>query len=334
MKTKYIFLWMLGLSLITSAYSRAGDFDAMIVFGDSLSDPGNYYQLFGEQEVMPFEPDNVPGAPYPMGGHHFSNGETWIEQLTRSLKIPQSGSPASVAPGIFTNYAVGRSRARNTLLNTVFSEENLTTQVDRFLDDDVSAIPAGTLYVVWIGSNDVADALGAYLVGNVAAGEAIITAAVSNTAAQLIRLYQAGARHLLIPNIPDLALTPGIRNLALLYCQPSPAPAICQQQIMAQVSMISGGYNGAIQLALLGLSQQLPDVSIRVLDVSAFLGGVAADPAAYGFKNAQESCVQPDTLRKVFCGKASDYLFWDGQHPTKSGHRVLAEYALQQMAAK
>ena len=325
---------MLGWSLLASAASRAEDFSAMVIFGDSLSDPGNYYQLFGEQEVLPFEPDNVPNAPYPMGGHHFTNGETWVEQLTRSLKISQSGSPASAAPGVFTNYAIGRSRARNTLLDTVFSEENLTSQVERFLDDTVSVMPADTLYTVWIGSNDVADALGAFLVGDAATGEAIITAAVTNTAAQLGRLYQAGARQFLIPNIPDFALTPRVRNLAVAVCTASPAPAICQQQTLFQVSMISAGYNGALQFALLSLSQQLPNISIRVLDVSAFLNQVAADPAAYGFENVQESCVVPDTLQKALCGKAADYLFWDGQHPTKSGHKALANYALQQLGAE
>jgi phospholipase/lecithinase/hemolysin len=334
MKIKYLFLSMLGWSLLASAASRAEDFSAMVIFGDSLSDPGNYYQLFGEQEVLPFEPDNVPNAPYPMGGHHFTNGETWVEQLTRSLKISQSGSPASAAPGVFTNYAIGRSRARDTLLETVFSEENLTSQVERFLDDKVSVMPADTLYTVWIGSNDVADALGAFIVGDTATGEAIITAAVTNTAAQLGRLYQeAGARQFLIPNIPDFALTPRVRNLAVAVCAASPAPAICQPQILFQVSMISAVYNGALQSALLGLSQ-LQDISIRVLDVSEFLNQVADYPAAHGFENVQESCVVPDTLQKALCGKAADYLFWDGQHPTKSGHKALANYALQQLGAE
>jgi outer membrane lipase/esterase len=269
-----------------------------------------------------------------MGGHHFTNGDTWVEQLAHRLKIPQSGSPASVAPGIFTNYAIGRSRARDTLLETVFSEENLTSQIDRFLNDEVSITPADTLYTLWIGSNDVADAMGAYLVGKVAIGEAIITAAVSNTVVQMARLYQAGARQFLIPNIPDLALTPRVRNLAALYCASSLAPAICQQQMMQQVSMISNGYNGALQIALLGLSQQLPDMSIRVLDVSAFLHQVAGDPSVYGFENVQESCVVPGRVQKVFCGRSASYLFWDGQHPTKSGHGALSDYALQQLGVE
>ena len=83
---------LLVLGALTAPVSRAQDFESMVIFGDSLSDPGNYYHLFGEQSLQPFEPGNVPSAPYPMGGHHFTNGETWIERLSRSLGMATSGS--------------------------------------------------------------------------------------------------------------------------------------------------------------------------------------------------------------------------------------------------
>ena len=109
----------------------------------------------------------------------------------------------------------------------MFSEENLTSQVDRFLEDTMGAMPPDTLYTVWIGSNDVADALGAYLAQDSATGEAIITAAVSNTALQLVRLYQGGARHFLILNMPDFALTPRVRGLAVAFCAASRPADVC-----------------------------------------------------------------------------------------------------------
>ena len=103
---------LLSLNLLAPLPVLAGEYSRLVFFGDSLSDPGNYFQLFGEQAVQPFEPENVPSAPYAIGGHHFTNGPTWAEQLSNSLGMAKSGSPATVAPGIFTNYAVGRSRAR------------------------------------------------------------------------------------------------------------------------------------------------------------------------------------------------------------------------------
>lgn len=66
-------------TLLTASMAEGDEYSIIITFGDSGSDPGNYFQLFGEQEIQPFEPDNIPSAPYAVGGHHFSNGETWIE---------------------------------------------------------------------------------------------------------------------------------------------------------------------------------------------------------------------------------------------------------------
>jgi outer membrane lipase/esterase len=216
------------------------------------------------------------------------------------------------------------------MLEQFFNAENLTSQVDVFLEDDLDLIPEETLYVMWIGSNDAADALGAFLLGNTEAGGAIIEAAVANTAQQMFRLYQAGARRFLIVNVPDLAVTPRVRDLAAAHCAASVAPDICQQQILIQVSVVSGAYNGGLQYTLLGLLQ-LPDVSIQLLDVSAFLHQVVDNPASFGFENAEQSCVVPDTYQQAFCEKAADYLFWDGQHPTNAGHKALAAYALQQL---
>jgi phospholipase/lecithinase/hemolysin len=58
---------------------------------------------------------------------------------------------------------------------------------------------------------------------------------------------------------------------------------------------------------------------------------VVDNPASFGFENAEQSCVVPDTYQHAFCEKAADYLFWDGQHPTNAGHKALAAYALQQL---
>src|SRR3989442_7005067 len=109
----------------------ASDFAQIIFFGDSLSDPGNHFIAFGTTAHQPFAP--IPDDSYAIGGHHFSNGATWAEQLAQALHIPRSGSPALRAPGVFTNYAVGRARARPDA--PVFRFYDLSTQVGLFLSD-------------------------------------------------------------------------------------------------------------------------------------------------------------------------------------------------------
>lgn len=242
--------------------------------------------------------------------------------------MAQSGSPAVKVPGVFHNYAVGRSRARATLLEGVFSDEGLSSQVDRFLADAGGTATEDALYIIWIGGNDVADALGAFIAGEVATGMAIVQAALDNTANEIGRLYYAGARQFLIANIADFALTPRVTGLAARLCALHPAPELCQFILLGQVSAVSAGYNGGLQIVIGNLAL-LTGTSVKQLDVASFLYDVTTNPEQYGLENVTESCVEPDTLQQVFCPKPVDYLFWDGQHPTRTGHSLLADYALE-----
>src|SRR5512138_140133 len=65
----------------------------IVVFGDSLSDPGNAFTLLGTTNTPPdysVDPFLVPDRPYARGGQHFSNGATWIEQFGASVGLAGS----------------------------------------------------------------------------------------------------------------------------------------------------------------------------------------------------------------------------------------------------
>ena len=69
----------------------------MVVFGTSLSDAGNAFALAGGTNTPPdFSNDLllVPYEPYARGGHHLTNGKTWVEQLGQSLGLNGSVQPA------------------------------------------------------------------------------------------------------------------------------------------------------------------------------------------------------------------------------------------------
>jgi phospholipase/lecithinase/hemolysin len=62
-------------------------YERIVVFGTSLSDPGNAFTLFGGTNIPPdysVNPFLVPDRPYARGGHHFTNGSTWIELFART----------------------------------------------------------------------------------------------------------------------------------------------------------------------------------------------------------------------------------------------------------
>src|SRR5262249_28356593 len=132
------------VALAPAGSALADPLNRFVVFGDSLSDPGNAFVLLNTVTVPPFQ-SLIPAAPYARGGLHFSNGATWVEQLSVLDKAGGSAGPALSVPGVFTNYAVGGARAR---LGGPF---DLTGQVDRFLTDFAGVAPGDALYVVWIG---------------------------------------------------------------------------------------------------------------------------------------------------------------------------------------
>jgi phospholipase/lecithinase/hemolysin len=300
------------LAFALAAPAAAADrapFDRIVVFGTSLSDPGNAFALRGGTNTPPdysVDPFLVPDRPYARGGHHFSNGATWVEQFAQRLGLAASANPAlRGADNRATNYAVGGARARDDGMNF-----NLGTQVDQFLADAGGAAPSSALFVIEMGGNDLRDALVAGLTGGPAAAQAVVEAAVGAIAGNIMRLYAAGARNFLVWNAPDIGLTPAISGAG---------GASAANQLVQ-------GFNGGLDQTLAGLAQALPGVQFTRLDVYAKLNTIVAQPQLFGLSNVTAACITP-SVAPFSCKPANEFLFWDGIHPTRAGHGIIAQEA-------
>jgi hypothetical protein len=109
--------------------------------------------------VRPYDP--VPDAPYAIGRFHFSNGPTWIEWLARDVRLFDSARPALLRPGVYSNYAIGAAPPDPgaTAREVDPSFPSLKTEIADFLADFGGSAPPEALYVIWIGANDLFDAL-------------------------------------------------------------------------------------------------------------------------------------------------------------------------------
>src|SRR5262249_14934176 len=108
---------LFGTVLVAATASAQPPGLGLVVFGDSLSDPGNAFALVGGTNTPPDYSQDfflVPDQPYARGGHHFTNGSTWIELLARSRGLAANANPAfrGANPGA-ANYAIGGARARD-----------------------------------------------------------------------------------------------------------------------------------------------------------------------------------------------------------------------------
>ncbi|MBI3186940.1 MAG: SGNH/GDSL hydrolase family protein [Gammaproteobacteria bacterium] len=298
-------LLQIGFVLLCALFSATSYADKdlkLVVFGDSLSDPGNLYALTGLSVQAPYE--LIPSAPYVIGDYHLTNGDTWVEQLADKLDI-KSG-PAFVKTR-YGNYAVGGARARAT------GFMDLTSQVGSYLANDKLKDTSRTLYVIMIGGNDVRDAIEALQTDVTGASSLqILTAAVTSVSDNILALQAAGARHIVVANAPDLAIVP-----ALIMAGP---------QAQGAAHFMSVSYNTALDNLLNQLEMFLP-VEFMRLDLYSFLYAVTSMPANYGLVNVTMPCLSFGVVENAVCAQPDDYLFWDGIHPTTKGHAKIAEYA-------
>jgi outer membrane lipase/esterase len=294
------------LALATATSALAGPPHRFVVFGDSLSDPGNAFILTRDLEIPPFT-SLIPSAPYARGFFHFSNGPTWIEQLSLIDHALPTAGPALLLPVVLSNYAVGGARARQV------GAFDLPTQVGLFVHDFHGQAPADAVYVVFVGGNDLRDALEAFSTDQTGATSfGILSGALAAIKSNLLTLYAAGARSFLVANAPDISLAPAVRLQGP------------QAQFLAQ--FLATQFNGGLELTLQGLESAL-GVSIVRLDVFGFLNQVVATPAAFGLTDVQDPCIRLNTVVGAFCPNPGKFLFWDGIHPTVAGHHLLAKRA-------
>lgn len=286
-------------------------FTRMIVFGDSLSDPGNAFIATGDQSVPPYAELAdilIPSAPYAIGGHHFSNGPTWIEQLARELLLVKDAQPALQVTGAH-NYAFGGAR----ILGSAENPFDLPEQVRLFLyAGGASLLDEDTLIVIFAGGNDLRQALTSADIGLVfAAVDAMAGVFPPPEEPGLIqRLYNAGGRKFLVANAPNLGLAPAIRNLGM--------------GASGFATFLAMQFNDALVGRFEMLQDQLEGVQVVTFDVFGALNGAVAGGR---FADTEAACISPN-LPPFHCVTPRDFLFWDGIHPTRAGHEVLKERAL------
>ena len=277
--------------LCSSAFADQ-HFSSVIAFGDSLSDNGNYYRLV--DRLTPLVPqDGSPPLPYFFG--RFSNGPVAVELLAQQLGLP------------LDDHAVGGALSGAGNEDPRFPQSGLLSQVHALVDQR-GVLDGRALYVIWCGANDF---LGLLNGPPTVQPEVVIANAVGNLSNAVALLHSRGARHFLLPNLPDLGLTPAARK--------SNASGVASQ--------LSAGFNFGYAQAIKVLARQLPRVHIYPVDVAQFEQSVVANPAGYGLFNISDTCVTDpryECILSSFNGQATSYLYWDDVHPTAEGHALIA----------
>lgn len=304
-----------------AAIADDGPFSQFVVFGDSLSDAGNFPDLqsptLGGNPTGGLRFTNRTGPTYGAGEYI---GEVGTQRLASMLGL-QSLPSTPLLPAVLTgnpdgtNYAVGGYRTDQildsiTLDSTVSAGGSTRTRPGYLVENP--RVDSNALYYLNGGGNDI------FQLGT---NPVTMADAAGNLVAGVAALQAAGARYIIVSDLPDVGTTP-------LGATAGPGGA-------ATLNLLSDQFNTALAEQLQAQGGNYVLVNNRLL-----LAEVRADLAAFGFDpNVAQTAVcfdpssstspcQPDPTYSLG-GTAPDpsrLLFNDAVHPTTAVHQISADY--------
>lgn len=216
----------------------------------------------------------------------FTAGYLWDEHVSGTL-----GSVIQASKNGGTDYAI--SGALITATNGAIL--SLPAQLHAYLTAHPKADPKA-LYVIWGGGNDAFSTL-----GTPANGPAVEAAGIKATLDMVFMLHAAGARNILIGNVPHTDLTPFVQSLG--------DAAVAQQLALVTAWNEKLGR----EFGRLGW----PGTRLFLFDSAASLQALFTSPTHYNFTNLTTPCGSS-------CADPDHTLFWDSIHPGATGHAYLA----------
>lgn len=295
--------------------AQAQQFSNVIVFGDSLSDGGNYTTTIGAG-VGSFTTNPDPVAVELIANYYGFN-------LTPS-GITNTGGWNFAWGGAPTGATFGCVPASLTPAGC----QNGTTQLANYFARTGGAADPNALYSVWFGANNIFNALGGALpTVPPQSAAATIAGTVTQNITILGSLQAAGARYIVTYNIPNIGATPFGVSLG----------PVNSQQVTGLVNL----YNEAFNNALAGL-----DDGIIPINAYGLVSEAMANPTFFGLTNVTGTacgtlsgslfCFPAGTPGALFTyapGTNNTFLFADGVHPTGAGHALLAQAVIATISA-
>lgn len=278
------------------------------VFGDSLSDTGNAWKI-----IKDFPRENIKDLPTEiqslfeekrLNEHFFegrdSNGLLWVDYLAPKL---------GVAEDAISNFAVGGATTgtNNTIqrIHPLLNAPGLQQQVESFTANNPS-VDSDALYIIWAGVND-------YL-----GGATDPTTALDNLSMVVTSLVNAGAKNILVGDVPDYGHFP-----VSVDASNSRFPGRLDSSIVSGLSSVIKAHNSALPKTLDFLRQSLgSNINLILFQTSLLFDEIISSPGNFNLTNVTNACVTaPDTV----CNNPDEYLFWDNTHPTTAAHRLVAD---------
>ena len=304
MLKKIVLILCFSMLIVHNALALLPKFSKTVIFGDSLTDVGNYSTTS----------NNCIYFNAPITNHTENGNTTWANagSLSGILASNEGGS----------NYAVaGYTSAQ--ILTSIKSYANTT------------AVDSEALYIIWAGTNDVLSATGQ---PDDTVAQALIDG-TSNVILGMETLYKKGARNFLIIELMDLSKTPMATyphetKTLLLGLFPKKEDAAKLQNICLK-------WNASYKQPLGLFIKKHPDSHVYLWNPIPILEKIMKNPQKYGYPNllvfnVKDSMI-PDATHApsqvTYCGNtatkadlnSSHYIFYNFIHPTPYTYKLMEQ---------
>lgn len=301
---------------IISCGAMAQNYSKTVFFGDSLSDTGRIQEIIRKANPA-------------LGGlvqKSFTTNPSpvWTQVFAQSYGKTAEAFTADNPKG--TNYTIGAAQSGKTADWQGIPILSTGQQIEEYLGVHHDKADPNALYAVWIGANDlfrISEEL-KNANGNLLLAQNLLQESVGATVKDVQKLHEKGAKVILVPNIPDVSLTPFLQEKSKT-----------DANILTQAVFATQMYNS-------GIYQGLNQSQANVVPANTFklLQEAVANPQGFGLTNVTGTACKniagiQSTSSSLACyGENSlnepnaneTYLFADAIHPAGRTHLLLAQY--------
>ncbi|KAF3788779.1 GDSL esterase/lipase [Nymphaea thermarum] len=311
---------------------------AMFVFGDSVFDDGNNIFLstsLSKADYLPYGVDM--GGPTGRFTNERNPADVLGEFLGLRKLIPAFLDPAATGEEIVhgVNYASAGSGILDSTLNT--SSIPLNTQINYFEnttlpdlrslmnESQLSAYLSEAIFLFNSGANDYEQSCfngdNSSAIYCSMSDFTVLLADVLKS--QLKKLYSLGARKFVLFGIQ------------VIGCSPLARTKSTTSGCMADFNFAAKLFNDLMLNSIDNITQAMPGSNLVFVNTYGILNQFLENPAAYGFTVTNASCCETTSESYYIacleggtvCGNRSEYVFFDGVHPTRRVYEAISSKA-------
>ncbi|KAK2644767.1 hypothetical protein Ddye_019962 [Dipteronia dyeriana] len=321
----------------------ASDVPANFVLGDSLVDVGN------NNYIVSLSKANYPpnGIDFRLATGRYTNGRTIVDIIGQEFGLgytPPYLAPTTKGSVVLqgVNYASGGGGILNETGKIFGGRINLDVQLDNFANtrqDIISIIgaPAAlkllqmSLFSVTIGSNDFINNYFTPVLSiaeqKLVPPETFVATMISKFRLQLTRLYNLGARKVIVVNVGPIGCIPYQRDM-------NPSAGGSCAALPNQMAQL---FNIQLKSLVAELGSSLEGSKLVYADVFHIVEDIIQNYRSFGFENTDHACCYvagrfggliPCSPQSKVCTDRSKYVFWDPYHPSDATNVIIAKRLL------